>query len=121
MINLNTPNIVVFVALLMLGGFIAGWQEMNARELEREIEERRKQNLAKVPIIEEKLKNESLSQEERKELENELGMSNKGMPNIPNWYPYNQRILGWPLGIVLMIGGAICLFVNTSKKKTKRT
>ncbi len=119
MINLSTPNIVVFIALIVLGGFVAGRQEMKAQDLEREIEERRKENLAKVPIIEEKLKNESLPEEERKELEIELDKSKKGMPNIPYWYPYNQRMLGWPLGIALMIGGAICLFVNTSKKKAK--
>lgn len=115
--NLQTPNIVVFLALLSLGIFVVGRQEMKARDLEREIEERRKENLAKVPIIEEKLKNASLSQEERKEFENELEKSKRGLPNIPHYYPYNQRILGWPLGIVLLIGGATCLFINTSRKK----
>jgi hypothetical protein len=112
MINLKLANIAAFITLFLIGGLIAGRQEMKARELERKIRERHYENLAKVPFIEEKLKSDSLSQDERKKLENELEISKRGLPNIPHYFPYNQRIIGWPLGIALMIGGVTCLFVK---------
>ena len=113
MINLKTPNLIAFIVLLTLGGFVAGRQEMKARKLEKEIRKRRVENLAKVPVIEEKLKNESLSPEDKKELEHELRLSKDGLPNTAPYRVYNIRILGWPLGITLMFSGIICLFVKS--------
>jgi hypothetical protein len=108
-------NISICAVLVIIGASIAYIHEAEARRIESSIQRRRAENIAKVPLLEKQLENPSLSQEDKNKIEKELRASRNGMPNTPPYFPYNERVTGWPIGIALMLGGIACLFVKSSK------
>jgi len=111
-------SILACVILVAIGASTAYRYEMKARRIERSIKQRRAENLAEVPVIEAKLDDQSISDAERMQLEGILSQRQKGMPHAPGYFPYNERITGWPIGSAFMLGGIACLFVKLRKEST---
>jgi Flp pilus assembly protein TadB len=110
--RIRPVNLAICVVFVTMGLFMVTIQERKARAIERETQRFMLDKLQHIFDVLGQLQAPHLTNEQRESLLSELRKIDAEQPKHASYQPYHERLKGWPLGSLLVIGGVAALFVH---------